>query len=362
MAGPLRIRGHGRRDLVHVLPPLPPSCGRPRRQPPGAGRPSAHAAPTPFPADFRSSQVVNADATINVRVDGHGPAVVLTHGFGETGDMWSPMAAELAKDHTVVVPDLRGMGLSSHPPAATTSGRPGRRHPRRPRQARHRPRRHRGPRHRHDGRVCLRGALSGQDKPPGRDRLAGARHPAVETDRAPARIVALQLRRPGRRAPGRRPRAHLPRPLLDEFAGDPSKIDEATRRHYAAIYARPGAMHSAFAQFLAIGQKDEADNLKAMETKLAMPVLAIGAAKAFGANVAVGMRNAATNAQEVVVPSACHWLMEEAPAATIAAARDFIAAYRASVHVGTGLENMSSAASPMARLPAWWGVVVRWRP
>ena len=41
----------------------------------------------------------------------------------------------------------------------------GRRHPRRPRQARHRPRRHRGPRHRRDGRVCLRGALSGQDKP-----------------------------------------------------------------------------------------------------------------------------------------------------------------------------------------------------
>jgi pimeloyl-ACP methyl ester carboxylesterase len=76
---------------------------------------SAHAAPAPFPADFRSSQVVNADATINVRVGGHGPAVVLIHGFGETGDMWSPMAAELAKDHTVVVPDLRGMGLSSHP-------------------------------------------------------------------------------------------------------------------------------------------------------------------------------------------------------------------------------------------------------
>src|ERR1700688_2294521 len=76
---------------------------------------SAHAAPTPCPADFRSSQVVNADATIKVRVGGHGPAVVLIHGFGNTGDMWSPMAAELAKDHTVVVPDLRGMGLSSHP-------------------------------------------------------------------------------------------------------------------------------------------------------------------------------------------------------------------------------------------------------
>jgi len=107
----------------------------------------------------------------------------------------------------------------------------------------------------------------------------------------PARVVALQLRRPGRRAPGRRPgeRIYLDR-FWNELAGDSSKIDEATRRHYAAIYARPGAMHSAFAQFPRDRQKDEADNLKAMETKLAMPVLAIGAAKAFGANVAVVMR------------------------------------------------------------------------
>jgi len=57
-----------------------------------------------------------------------------------------------------------------------------------------------------------------------------------------------------------------------------------------------------------------------------MPVLAIGAEKAFGANVAVVMRNAATNVQEVVVPNAGHWLMEEAPAATIAAVKDFLAA------------------------------------
>jgi pimeloyl-ACP methyl ester carboxylesterase len=41
---------------------------------------------------------------------------VLLHGFGDTGDMWAPLAAALARDHTVVVPDLRGMGLSSHPP------------------------------------------------------------------------------------------------------------------------------------------------------------------------------------------------------------------------------------------------------
>jgi pimeloyl-ACP methyl ester carboxylesterase len=40
---------------------------------------------------------------------------VLLHGYGETGDMWEPMAADLAKDHTVIVPDLRGLGLSSKP-------------------------------------------------------------------------------------------------------------------------------------------------------------------------------------------------------------------------------------------------------
>jgi pimeloyl-ACP methyl ester carboxylesterase len=29
--------------------------------------------------------------------------------------MWAPLAAELARDHTVIVPDLRGLGLSSQP-------------------------------------------------------------------------------------------------------------------------------------------------------------------------------------------------------------------------------------------------------
>ncbi len=70
-----------------------------------------------FPKDFRTQDIKTAEGvTIHVRTGGHGPAVVLIHGFGDTGDMWAPLAAELARDHTVVVPDLRGMGLSSHPP------------------------------------------------------------------------------------------------------------------------------------------------------------------------------------------------------------------------------------------------------
>ncbi|MBV9116442.1 MAG: alpha/beta fold hydrolase, partial [Acetobacteraceae bacterium] len=69
----------------------------------------------PFPARFRAEKIQTNGTSLHVRVGGQGPAVVLLHGYGETGDMWAPLAAELARDHTVVVPDLRGMGLSSRP-------------------------------------------------------------------------------------------------------------------------------------------------------------------------------------------------------------------------------------------------------
>src|SRR5215475_12868365 len=73
------------------------------------------AAVRPFPPGFRTQEIKTDGATIHVRVGGQGPAVVMLHGFGDTGDMWAPLAAALASSHTVVVPDLRGMGLSSHP-------------------------------------------------------------------------------------------------------------------------------------------------------------------------------------------------------------------------------------------------------
>src|SRR5271154_2442104 len=76
----------------------------------------SHAAVAPFPIDFKSRIISTADgADIFVRWGGQGPVVILLHGFGDTGDMWAPLAGQLAKDHAVVVPDLRGMGLSSHP-------------------------------------------------------------------------------------------------------------------------------------------------------------------------------------------------------------------------------------------------------
>lgn len=120
-----------------------------------------------------------------------------------------------------------------------------------------------------------------------------------------------------------RERIYLDR-FWNEFAGDPKKVDEATRQHYAKLYARPGAMHAAFAQFRAI-RRDAVDNEASMKTKLKMPVLAVGGEKSFGNNEAIVMRNAADNVTELVIADAGHWLMEEAPVETTQAIRRFIA-------------------------------------
>src|SRR5271170_2868616 len=69
----------------------------------------------PYPSSFNGRLIKTNGTELYVRVGGRGPAVVLLHGFGETGDMWEPLAVKLAADHTVIIPDLRGMGLSPKP-------------------------------------------------------------------------------------------------------------------------------------------------------------------------------------------------------------------------------------------------------
>src|SRR5258708_16469591 len=69
----------------------------------------------PFPAGMQPREIETNGAKIHVRVGGRGPAVVMLHGFGTTGDMWGHLASALIEDHMIIVPDLRGLGLSSKP-------------------------------------------------------------------------------------------------------------------------------------------------------------------------------------------------------------------------------------------------------
>jgi pimeloyl-ACP methyl ester carboxylesterase len=114
-----------------------------------------------------------------------------------------------------------------------------------------------------------------------------------------------------------RERIYLDR-FYNELSADPKKIDEATREHYAKLYARPHAMHDAFEQFAAFNQ-DAKDNqaMLAAGGKLTMPVLALGAEKSFGDQEAQVLRFVATNVTGGIIPNSGHWIMEENPSATI---------------------------------------------
>jgi pimeloyl-ACP methyl ester carboxylesterase len=119
-----------------------------------------------------------------------------------------------------------------------------------------------------------------------------------------------------------RERIYLDR-IWNDFSGDPTKPDEETRAYYASQYALPGAMRAGFAQFTAFAQ-DAEDNKVFQQTRLTMPVLAIGGEKSFGATEAAVMRNVAVKVTEAVIPGAGHWLMEESPTATVALIQDFL--------------------------------------
>src|SRR5260221_7228543 len=69
----------------------------------------------PFPVDFRTREIHTNGTILHVRIGGHGPAVLLLHGYGETRGMWAPLAAEIPRGPTVVGPGLPGIGLSSRP-------------------------------------------------------------------------------------------------------------------------------------------------------------------------------------------------------------------------------------------------------
>jgi haloacetate dehalogenase len=67
-----------------------------------------------FPG-FKHDTVQTSGATINVVKGGDGPPLLLIHGAPQSHVSWHIVAPQFAKDHTVIMPDLRGYGDSSKP-------------------------------------------------------------------------------------------------------------------------------------------------------------------------------------------------------------------------------------------------------
>jgi pimeloyl-ACP methyl ester carboxylesterase len=288
---------------------------------------SATAQVTPFPSGFRTQEIPANGTTIHVRSGGlaTGSAVVLLHGYGETGDMWALLAADLARDHRVIVPDLRGMGLSAHPPggfekknqaldiAAVM-----------------------------DALHAERAALVTHDI----GNMVGYAFAAQFPQRTTS-LTLIDAPIPGvgpweqiiqnpllwhfrfggpdmERLVAGRERIYLDR-FWNEFSHDRTRFTEAARRHYAQLYARPGGMHSGFLQFAAFDQ-DARDNraFLAAGGRLHMPVYALGGEFSFGTQMADLMRLTADHVEGGIVPDSGHWIMEENPRATVQLVRAFL--------------------------------------
>jgi len=63
------------------------------------------------------------DCDIYYETHGQGPAVLLTHGFSLTSEMWAPQIKSLSQDHRLIMWDIRGHGQSGQPNKDTTFGR-----------------------------------------------------------------------------------------------------------------------------------------------------------------------------------------------------------------------------------------------
>ena len=284
----------------------------------------AHAAVEKFPKSFRIEDIKVGGATLHVRVGGTGPAVVMLHGFGDTGDMWAPLAKALYKDHTIIVPDLRGMGLSSHP----EGGYDKKTEAVDIAQLMDKLKVQKADLVTHDIGNMVGYALAAQYP----DRITkwaviDAPLPGIgpwdEIIKSPL-LWHFNFRGPDvdRLVKGRE-RIYLDR-FYNELSANPKSIDDATRRHYARLYARPGNMHYAFEQFATFNTKDATDNKVFARTKLTMPILALGAEKSFGDQQAAIMRDVGSNVEGGIIAGSGHWIMEEQPAQTVKKVTDFL--------------------------------------
>jgi pimeloyl-ACP methyl ester carboxylesterase len=258
---------------------------------------------------------------------GQGDPVVLLHGWPETWYAWHKVMPALAKNYTVIAPDLRGLGDSSKP----TTG--------------------------YDGKTVAEDIhqlvtqlgfetifLVGHDIGTQIAYSYAAVHPAeVE------RLVVMDLTIPGFAPPGITPRwwflfhqtPDVPEALvqgkemeylswhLRGLAYNPAAITQEAINEYVSKYSAPGGMRAGF-EYYRDFPEDAIQNQNYSQTKLTMPVLALGASyiPVLGGNITMptiisGMQQLAENVQGIKVPNSGHFIAEEQPQFVINQLSDF---------------------------------------
>jgi pimeloyl-ACP methyl ester carboxylesterase len=286
---------------------------------------SAHptaAAQATEPIASRFSEV--GGAKIHYLVAGHGPAVILLHGYTQTSRMWRPIIPMLAKNFTVIAPDLPGIGDSDIPK---------------------------------DGLDMKSAAIRihGLAKSLGvsKARIVGhdiglmvAYAYAAQFPTETEKLAVLDAFLPGVQGWEQvyddpnvwHFRFHGPTPealvngreriyfayFWNDLAADKTRsLPTADREAYVAAYSRPGRMRAGWAYFAAWPQTAK-DFSQLAQTKLSIPVLAIGGEKSLGDFLGQQMKLVATNVTVVVLKNSGHWVMEERPKETMDALLKFL--------------------------------------
>jgi pimeloyl-ACP methyl ester carboxylesterase len=255
---------------------------------------------------------------------GEGDPVVLLHGYAQTSHMWRPLMTELARTHTVIAPDLRGIGQSSIPADGYTKAVMA--------QDIHALVLSLG-----DPRIRLVGHDIG---------LMVAYAYAAQYPSEVDRIVLMDAFLPGVgnwrdvwllrdlwhfHFYGETPLALVTgreriyfEHFWNDFAADRTRsVPEGDRRIYADAYARPGGMRAGFEIFRAF-ERDAQDFARFAQTPLPMPMLVLTGEKASGDFLIQQGRLVATTVEGVVVRNSGHWLMEEAPGQVIPRLVEFL--------------------------------------
>jgi pimeloyl-ACP methyl ester carboxylesterase len=250
-------------------------------------------------------------------IGGHGEPVVLLHGWPETWYSWHRVMPDLAKNYTVIVPDLRGLGDSSKPLTG------------------------------YDGKTLAEDihqlitqlgfktiSLVGHDIGTQVAYSYAAAHPTEVK-----RLAVMELTIPGFVPAGRMPlwwvifhqTPDVPEALVQgkemmylswffhNLPFNPAAITQADINEYVSRYSAPGGMHAGFEHYRAFPQ-DAIQNQNYSKTKLTMPVLALGGGyiPTFGGNITMptviyGMKLLAQNVTGITVPNSGHYIPEEQP-------------------------------------------------
>ncbi|HXJ78820.1 MAG TPA: alpha/beta hydrolase [Candidatus Methylomirabilis sp.] len=257
-------------------------------------------------------------------VGGHGSAVILLHGYAETGHMWRPIMPILAERHTVVVPDLRGAGGSAKPASGYDKKTMA-----------------------VDVHELAAGLALDRVRIVGHDiGLMVAYAYAAQFPEATERLVLMDAFLPGigdwktvwllrdlwhfhfygdvplALVKGRE-RTYLEH-FWNDFAADPRRsVPETDRRLYAKAYAQPGAMRAGFEYFRAF-ERDAEDFALLARARLSMPMLVLSGEKAGGPFLIEQAKLVGSDVTGRIIPGVGHWLMEEAPRSVIPALVEFL--------------------------------------